>query len=632
MDNEEQKITNTKKCYYCKKTLDISHFTNNNKIYSKCNQCRTIINNRNIENSTQNICETCGIKARYNIPGEQLCRFCKEHKQVGMINVTEKRKCQIEGCNKRPAFNFENETKAKYCKEHAEPGMIDIISKRCQIEGCNTRPNFNFENETKAKYCKEHAEPGMIDIKNKKCQQEGCNTRPAFNFENETKAKYCKEHAEPGMIDIIHKRCQQEGCNKQSSYNFENETKSKYCKEHAELGMIDIKNKKCQQEGCNKQPSFNFENETIAKYCKEHAEPGMIDIKSKKCQKEGCNKQSSYNFENETTSKYCKEHTDPGMIDVKSKRCQKEGCKKIPSFNFENETKAKYCKEHSEPGMIDIKHKKCEKDGCNIRPTYGYCSQSPILCAKHRDLHNDKNFLYIKPKRPCIGNDDEDCKDIAEYGKTEPIHCIDHKIDDDIYLVAQKCIQCCNNDLLNKNGLCITYCAPNQLYQQVKIEKEKEKIVMNYLDKYVKLSNIINIQDDKVVDTYCNYYRPDRIYDVGTHCIIIEVDEDQHKGKRASCSKGEIGELARMHEIQNAVGMNCIFLRFNPDTFKVNNKKQSINMNERLKLLVKWIEKCEQMKPEKDLQPVKYKYLFYDGWIEIDTSFNEIDDTMLYDK
>jgi hypothetical protein len=155
---------------------------------------------------------------------------------------------------------------------------------------------------------------------------------------------------------------------------------------------------------------------------------------------------------------------------------------------------------------------------------------------------------------------------------------------------------------------------------------------MNYLDKYVKLSNIINITDDKVVSTYCNHYRPDRMYDVGTHCIIIEVDEDQHKGKRASCSKGEIGELARMHEIQNAVGMNCIFLRFNPDTFKVNNKKQSINMNERLKLLVKWIEKCEEMKPEKDLEPVKYKYLFYDDWSETDTSFKEIDDTMLYDK
>jgi hypothetical protein len=631
MENEEQKITDTKKCYHCKKTLDISHFTNNNKIYSKCNQCRTIINNRNIEHSTQNICETCGIRARYNISGEQLGKFCKEHKQIGMIDVKSKR-CQKDGCNTRPTFNFENETEAKYCKEHAELGMINIKSKRCQTEGCNKQPVFNFENEAIPKYCKEHKQIGMIDIISKRCQKDGCNTRPTFNFENETEAKYCKEHSEPDMIDIKSKRCQKEGCNTRPTFNFENETKSKYCKEHAEPNMIDIKNKKCQKDGCKKIPSFNFENETKAKYCKEHAEPGMIDIKSKRCQKEGCNKQPSYNFENETKAKYCKEHAEAGMIDVKSKRCQKDGCNTRPTFNFENENTAKYCKEHSEPGMIDIKHNKCQKDGCNTRATYGYCGQSTIYCATHRNNHPDKNFLYRQPKRTCIGNDDEDCKDIAEYGKTEPIHCLDHKTDDDIYLVAQRCNICCNNDLLNKDGLCITYCAPNQLYQQIKIEKKKEKTVMNYLDKYVNLSNIINIQSDKVVDTYCNYYRPDRMYDVGTHCIIIEVDEDQHKGKRASCSKGEIGELARMHEIQNAVGMNCIFLRFNPDTFKVNNKKQSINMNERLKLLVKWIEKCEQMKPEKDFEPVKYKYLFYDNWSETDTSFNEIDDTMLYDK
>jgi hypothetical protein len=282
--------------------------------------------------------------------------------------------------------------------------------------------------------------------------------------------------------------------------------------------------------------------------------------------------------------------------------------------------------------MIDIHNNRCIIENCNTHSYYGYCGQSPSLCAKHRDKHPDKNFLYTKPKRKCIGNDDEECKEMAEYGIKEPTHCIEHKTNDEIHLVAQKCHQCCRNDLLNKDGLCITICAPNQLYQQVKQEKKKEKLVMSYLDKYIKLENIIKITDDKVVDTYCNYYRPDRIYDLGTHCVIIEVDEDQHKGKKASCSKGEIGELARMHEIQNAVGMNCIFLRFNPDNFRVKDKIQKINMNERLKILVKWIEKCSQMIPEKDLEPVKYKYLFYDEYDETDIIFKEIDDTVLYDK
>jgi hypothetical protein len=166
----------------------------------------------------------------------------------------------------------------------------------------------------------------------------------------------------------------------------------------------------------------------------------------------------------------------------------------------------------------------------------------------------------------------------------------------------------------------------------VKREKKKEKLVLDYLDKYVKLENTIDIKDDKIVDTYCNSYRPDRVYDVGTHSVIIEVDEDQHKGKRSNCSKGEIGELARMHEIQNAFGLPCIFLRFNPDNFRVSGKLQKVNMNERLKILVKWIEKCAEMKPDRELQPVKYKYLFYDEYNETDISFLEIDDTQLCNK
>jgi hypothetical protein len=629
MENDEQKITNTKKCYHCKQILDISHFTDNDRIYSKCNGCRLVINN----NKKKNICDTCGIRAIYNISGERLGLFCKEHKLVGMINIT-KKLCKKDGCIKRPHYNFENENGATFCKEHAAVGMINVVEKRiCEQDGCKKRPCFNYDGEKQAKYCKEHAEDNMINvIEKRKCLKDECKKIPHFNFEGEVQGLYCYTHKEDNMINVIDKRCMTDNCTKISTFNFENETTPKYCKEHAEPDMIDIVSKRCEKDGCNIRPHFNFENETTPKFCKEHAEHNMINIIDKKCHKENCKKIPHFNFDGHTHGKFCKEHAEPHMINIKHKKCEIDECKKQPHFNFEGNKNAIYCKEHAKVGMINIYKNICKEYGCNTTAYYGYCGQLPSLCAKHRNNHSDKNFLYTRPKRKCIGNNEDGCKYIAEYGKTEPIHCIEHKMDDDIYLVAQKCSLCCKNDLLNKDGLCITYCAPNKLYQQVKLENKKEKTVMNYLDKYVKLSDIINITDDKVVDTYCNYYRPDRIYDIGTHCIIIEVDEDQHKGKRASCSKGEIGELARMHEIQNAVGINCIFLRFNPDNFRVNDKIQKINMNERLKLLVKWIERCEEMKPETDLQPVKYKYLFYDGWSETDILFKEIDDTILYDK
>ena len=86
-----------------------------------------------------------------------------------------------------------------------------------------------------------------------------------------------------------------------------------------------------------------------------------------------------------------------------------------------------------------------------------------------------------------------------------------------------------------------------------------------------------------------------------------------------------------MHEIQNACGLPCIFLRWNPDSFRIKgilNKKY--NMKERLKLLVKWVEKCFTMIPDKEgLIPVKYKYLFYDEYEESVLTFLEIDDTKL---
>jgi hypothetical protein len=579
MSNEEEKYTNTKICIRCKKIYDISHFIKDEKELKKCDSCR---------NKDRKICVICNIKTA--------------------------------------SFNLHNDTNPKYCVSCKEPGMINIKSPKCVV--CKIKiPTFNNVNNKKATHCVDCKETDMIDVLHKMCAT--CKSKiPVFNKPEEKKGILCFDCKEEGMINVVDKKCVQ--CNiKRPCFNTSNETTALYCSDCKTSDMIDIVNKKCIK-CCRKNPIFNFPNEIKPLYCKDCKDDNMIDVKNCKCIK--CNiKQPIYNIPDEKKPAYCNDCKTEEMVDIVNKKCIK--CNKIrPNYAYNGQNIATHCNNCKEDDMIDVTHTKCNIDNCNTRAYYGYCGQSAIYCATHRNSHIDKNFLYTQPKRRCIGNDDEECKDIAEYGKTEPTHCSDHKTDDEIHLVAQKCSQCCKNDLLNKEGLCITYCAPNQLYQQNKKEKKKEMIVMNYLDNNVKIENIINIQDDKVVNTYCNYYRPDRIYDIGTHYVIIEVDEEQHKGKRSSCSKGEIGELARMHEIQNAVGMNCIFLRFNPDTFKVNNKIQKVSINQRLKLLVKWIEKCVEMRPDKDLQPVKYKYLYYDDWNETDITFKEIDDTKLYDK
>ncbi len=154
-----------------------------------------------------------------------------------------------------------------------------------------------------------------------------------------------------------------------------------------------------------------------------------------------------------------------------------------------------------------------------------------------------------------------------------------------------------------------------------KREKEFEKLALKYLDENVPVALFLSFDDDKIVDILCNKKRPDRIYDCGTHKVVFEVDENQH----ATYDAGNAGcENSRMLAIQEAVGMHCIFLRFNPNNFRVKGVLQKVNMRERLELVVKWLKTCFKMSPKEDLASPLVKYLFYDEHDKADTSFKTV--------
>jgi hypothetical protein len=180
----------------------------------------------------------------------------------------------------------------------------------------------------------------------------------------------------------------------------------------------------------------------------------------------------------------------------------------------------------------------------------------------------------------------------------------------------------CEAQILNRNGLC-EYCEPELRFQQAKTrEKVFEKLALKYLDDNVPQNLYESYDDDKIVDSLCNKRRPDRIYDCGTHKVVFEVDEKQH----ATYDAGNAGcENSRMLAIQEAVGMHCIFLRFNPNNFRVNDVLQKVNMKERLELVAKWLKVCFKMTPKDDLAAPLVKYLFYDKWNNSDTSFATIE-------
>jgi hypothetical protein len=310
------------------------------------------------------------------------------------------------------------------------------------------------------------------------------------------------------------------------------------------------------------------------------------------------------------------------MVNIRCKRCIYNNCIKQPRFNYKGENKGLYCSEHKEENMVNIKDKKCNFNNCDYRTNYGFCGEEKIRCSKHKE----ENMFY-NPKRKCSFNL---CNILAIYGINEPSHCEEHKNPEERLLISSKCTNCDKLEILNKNKLCVL-CEPLEyLENNVLFEKKKEKMVLNYLDNVsLPKDTIIKIIDDRTINTICNFYRPDRIYDCGSHLVIIEIDERQHKNKTFCESlyrNLNHSEETRMYHIQSAAGIPCIFLRFNPDNFRVNNILQKNNIEERLQVLSAWLFDCIKYKPDNYLTPVKYIKLFYDDYTPSNKDFILIDE------
>lgn len=359
--------------------------------------------------------------------------------------------------------------------------------------------------------------------------------------------------------------CIETYCDTQSIYNYEGETKALYCAEHKKINMIDIKNKKCIEPGCKIQPRYNYEGEIKALYCFEHKKQDMIDLRGKKCIELKCNISPSYNYEGEIEALYCDKHKKTNMVNVTKQKCIESGCKIRPNYNYDGMINAIYCHKHKKTDMVDITHPRCIEIGCKTRPTFGIPGNKEEYCMAHK-----KKDMISNPKKMCII---DNCNGIAIYGpNTKQLRCEKHKEKDDINLIEKECNGCKLPFILNANNLCY-YCDPEN---SMKVRFAKQNKVKFYLDqhgyKYVTFDKSIN-------NSECIKDRPDFLFDFNTHFVILEVDQNQHRDRVCEC------EFNRMINISQALGMPTIFLRYNPDEFKVNDKIIDINQNIRLKEL-----------------------------------------------
>jgi hypothetical protein len=97
-------------------------------------------------------------------------------------------------------------------------------------------------------------------------------------------------------------------------------------------------------------------------------------------------------------------------------------------------------------------------------------------------------------------------------------------------------------------------------------------------------------------------YRPDIVIDGGTHFVVVEVDEHQHKNYTENRD-------ARMLSIQKALSLPTTFVRFNPDEYRTGDDSREANIQEREILLVSWVNKIHRNE-EPRVSDAQVIYLF----------------------
>jgi hypothetical protein len=250
-----------------------------------------------------------------------------------------------------------------------------------------------------------------------------------------------------------------------------------------------------------------------------------------------------------------------------------------------------HCAEHRELEMIDLKHRRCMVKNCSIYASYGLSGHQPLRCTTHKvtgDIHN--------PTKRC---QEDDCRELAIFGYTTPNHCEQHKSDEEVDLVQRNCVKCGLPDMLDEKGHCPT-CDPTL---QLRVRLAKQKKVREFFD----YNQIKYISYDQIIERgVCGYERPDFLLDCDKHMIVVEVDEHQHGGYPCSC------EQMRMVNIGQSLGIQVLFIRYNPDKYKPATGRAINKESHRLETLKQQIEYWTHKSLPSD-GCCFVTYLYYDG-------------------
>ncbi len=316
------------------------------------------------------------------------------------------------------------------------------------------------------------------------------------------------------------------------------------CKKHKNENMIKLY-KICVFDKCFKNASFGYiiKNNKQFISCSVHKKEDMIAF-YQKCK--NCGERARYNYLNVKGALYCTAHKLDNMYDKNKSICIIDNCTNYASFKDVNTNKNIYCTMHSKnvdnTDIISSKNKTCKEPNCSILANFGIVDDPMQYCANHK-----KENMYDHRHKRC---------------------------------------EICNLFLMKHGNIICAFCNPDSTH------KKNEKIVYDFLT----ANNKEFVYNHSIT---FNYLRPDFLLKINDNNIIIECDEKQHKNYNID------SENNRMIKIKEHLDNKTIFIRFNPDTFKINNKLIRLSINTKLNILLNFINSTIDMSFD-------CYYLFYD--------------------
>lgn len=280
-------------------------------------------------------------------------------------------------------------------------------------------------------------------------------------------------------------------------------------------------------------------------YCAKHKLPGMKILgKIKTC--ELCHKKTpSYALPGHKPT-HCKGCSTTGM--EMTKRAQMcEGCGLYRGHYGRQNEPARFCRECATADMCDVVHAMCQVCGV-LRPSYRISGQSATHCAG------------------C-----------ATEGMLAPVY--------------PRCsAEGCDTVVSGRYRLCTIHDPDRKARSRV-----RETKVAGYLET-TDLPPCTS-RDKRIPGAkrdVCGAYRPDFVWLLPQHVVVLEVDELQHAGPGYTC------ENRRMLDIWNSYGgLPLIIIRFNPDAYKKGGVSKCTRLGRRLPLLSDLLKDCLKQPPSR---------------------------------